>query len=235
MDGNIFVLSYKDNKLLNKRYRFKNLTSMTSSFRFGIVDEEYRGGGYFIPDDLPSDATCLDVGANVGTFILNHSDRFKQVFFVEAVFENYQKCLENLMIYDVSNAVGFPLAVYSQTGSITKIYKHTNNDHGSGSLIDHKDWDKSVYHNVLTIAFPDLLKLCDLDHVHYMKVDIEGSEYEFLMDQDLSNVDYLAIELHEQLGKKRDDLIVHLDKYFTIIHSHIWAHYEVTYKNRRLG
>ena len=37
-------------------------------------------------------------------------------------------------------------------------------------------------------------------HVGYMKIDCETSEYELLMGKDLRNIEYIALELHDQLG-----------------------------------
>jgi len=47
-------------------------------------------------------------------------------------------------------------------------------------------------------------------------VDIEGAEYDFLMNKDLSNIDSMYIEFH--CGpKKNKDLCIYLSQYFYIL------------------
>ena len=51
-----------------------------------------------------------------------------------------------------------------------------------------------------------------------MKVDCEGSEYEFLMNKDLSKISFLVMELHNgYLGeKKTEELLQYLNKFFDL-------------------
>ncbi len=67
-------------------------------------------------------------------------------------------------------------------------------------------------------------------------MDCEGAEYKFLMNQDLSNIDYLAMEIHNQLGKERIlTLRNYLEERFEIVkkqHGNRWRHLEILYKRK---
>ncbi len=49
-------------------------------------------------------------------------------------------------------------------------------------------------HLVSTISYPSLVAKYGIPQ--YMKIDCEGGEYNFLMNQDLSGVEFIAIEIH---------------------------------------
>ena len=48
-------------------------------------------------------------------------------------------------------------------------------------------------------------------------MDCENSEYEILLGKDLSKIDYMAMELHWQMGEsKYNELVEYLKIYFSI-------------------
>ena len=60
----------------------------------------------------------------------------------------------------------------------------------------------------------DIIKRAGV-YIYYTKLDCETSEYNLLIDKDLSKIKYLGIELHWQIGKENfDRLITHILKYF---------------------
>ena len=68
---------------------------------------------------------------------------------------------------------------------------------------------------VETISFMDLIRQYDLNHINFLKMDVEGSEYSIFEDEEsfnfiLNNVDKMAIEFHvhyirEVMGLSRDE------------------------------
>lgn len=67
-----------------------------------------------------------------------------------------------------------------------------------------------------------------LNYVDFMKIDIEGAEYDFLLDKDLSRIASMGIEIHGTFGKeKKEKLKSHFDKYFEI--------YDVKYDDEAPG
>jgi len=69
-----------------------------------------------------------------------------------------------------------------------------------------------------TIDLDKIYEENKFDYIDYMKVDCEGSEYDFLMNKDLSRINFLVIELHDGfLGKeKADQLLRYIDKFFKL-------------------
>jgi len=171
---------------------------------------------YPIPIGVGHEA-ALDVGCNLGAFPIAYKERFSRFCFLEASKQNYEAIKANLhMTEDTSRnkLTGLNLAAYSVSGIELKLYEHSTRDNGSRSLLQHPEWLMDSYETVTTISFKDTLKIFNLGDVDYMKVDIEGGEYEYLMGQDLSMVGALGIELHFQIGNKREELMEYLLRYF---------------------
>ncbi len=200
------------------------IVRITSQYRFDIVDDSPREGSYFVPENIHK-KVCVDMGANIGTFTLKHHSEFDEVYCFEACYENYLKCKENLKNFP--NVKVFNLAGFSDSHKRVYIKKHESSDHGSCSLIDHPDWTDTK-HPVETVSLEDIIHMVG-GKVNYMKIDIECGEYDFLMNKDLSAVDCISIELHKQLGEKRDTLMNHINMSYNIVHQTMWDHYEITY------
>ena len=58
---------------------------------------------------------------------------------------------------------------------------------------------KSVSHSVLTISLEGIFELLNIDRINYLKLDIEGSEFNFLHKKDLRRVDIISLEIHYDL------------------------------------
>ena len=204
------------------------IVRITTQYMFGIIDNSPRHGSYVIPPTI-NKKVCVDMGSNIGTFTSEHHAKFDQVYCFEACYENYLKCRENTKKFP--NVKVFHLAGFNKSHERVYIKKHMSNDHGSCSIINHADWTDEK-HPVETISIEDIIKMVG-GHVDYMKIDIECGEYDLLMDKDLSEIDCISIELHEQLGKKRDTLMTYLDSYYTKVNEVLWEHYEITYLKRQ--
>ncbi len=125
------------------------------------------------------------------------------------------------------NIACFNLAAAKDSGEIVKIYRHDRNGN-SVSPITAKDmfvrsyagdWDedKETYHNVHTISLEGLYNFFDTDYIDYLKIDIEGAEYDFLLGKDLSRIGSMGIEIHGTLGQaKKDQLKEHIAQYFDV-------------------
>lgn len=87
---------------------------------------------------------------------------------------------------------------------------------------------KGTFHNVYTVSLDGILELFDLNYIDYLKIDIEGAEYDFLLDQDLSRICSMGIEIHGTMGaEKKEQLKKHISEYFDI--------YEVQYDDEAPG
>ncbi len=159
--------------------------------------------------------TCLDVGCNVGGFVLSKSNKIEQFYCVDASEENIKQAKINTK--DLNNKITFARnAVDAESGKIVTLRPYILPDNticssGSFSTVGytHEDghgWKDSEHtEEVETISIEKLVEdAClnmNVSEIDLLKVDIEGSEYNFLMNKDLSLFKFIIIEYHNFLTK----------------------------------
>ena len=190
---------------------------------------------YIIPDEIEKQ-TALDLGVNVGAFALVNFSKFENIFGLEASEENFREATNNITLENIGNVKYFNLAASNESDKtllLRMVQKRINGENVKGSSLsgDYTVMEMSnaeleakgfghglseEYEEVKTINLADTLKLINVDRINYLKCDIEGAEFDFLMNKDLDCVDYLAMELHyTYLGKQKVvSLMNHLSKYF---------------------
>jgi FkbM family methyltransferase len=190
---------------------------MALKWRFGNNLSGLKLGSYPIPDFIGREV-CLDVGSNMGAFMIINKDRFDNFCFLEACYENFEQIQKNLNTNNMENAHGFNLAVDSESGKIVRLKAWIHSDKekevsvsGSGATVEHWAWgEEADYHPVLTVAFEEMLELFGIEHIDYMKIDCEGAEFGFLYGKDLSNIDAIGMELHSHI--EHEKLVQHILK-----------------------
>ena len=184
----------------------------------------------------------VDVGGHYGGHVFAaHHKGVKRIYCFEA---SYINCVltQNLMSTNkipLSSYKIFNLAAFNESGKITKLKKVQNKkgaepESGQYSIInyDHRsDFNLSEeYESCMTVSVEDMFELCGSEIINIMKVDIEGAEYDFLMNKDLSNINYMYIEFHLS-PEKNKELGEHLGKYFEIANAYTHRndrHFSVT-------
>ncbi len=159
-------------------------------------------GNYMIPKNIDF-KVAVDLGSNMGLFTKKYHNKFEKIYFFEASYENYIKSLANILSSGIKNSVGFNLAASKKSGELLKIYSHSNGDCGSNSIVETDRINHNDYHMVPSISFKDIFSLISEEKINYLKIDIEGAEYDLLMKADLSNVECIAIEIHNLLGEDK--------------------------------
>ena len=159
-------------------------------------------GNYIIPDFIDT-KVAVDLGANNCLFTVKYHKKFDTIYFFEASYMNFISGLANVLSKGIKNSTGFNLAASNISGEIVKIHSHNNGDCGSNSILQYKDINVDDYHSVLSISFENIFDLINEEKINYLKIDIEGAEYQLLKHADLSNVDAIGIEIHNNLGLKK--------------------------------
>ncbi len=160
-------------------------------------------GSYYVPSDT-KDGICIDIGANVGCFFESHNDHFSLIHYYEPVDQNWKICSSKVF----ENVVGYKeVASYNDDETI-ELVAHENNHSGSCRVInDHPHWSKNVVASATSCSFDRavtrILEQSNREFIDYMKLDCECCEYDFLMNNDLSKIKYIGMELHNQLGKEK--------------------------------
>lgn len=184
---------------------------------------EYNLGEYFIPIECQKDV-CVDIGANVGSFTLAQAQSFKTVHY----YEPFEPCFNLIKqkTNNMANVTGWMEAVYLEDNKSLFLMSHFNQDSGSIALKTaclNEHWTKEIG-VANTVSLRTVLSRVG-GHINYLKIDCETSEYYFLMLQDLSNIDYIGIELHWQMGvDKYNNLVHHISKTHSILNDYSWVY-----------
>lgn len=204
------------------------------------LEERISGVGrsYYVPDYYNGYGICIDIGANVGGFPLVHHEKFSKIICYEPALSTYNQCLENLK--DLKNIEIYNYAVTNVSDEFVKLMSHKEfNYSGNASILLNNDWDSNSFELVKTISFKDVIKQANiLNNKNYVKIDVEGAEYQILMNQDLSMINMLSVEIHIQLGEKKiNELLEYLLRFFNVVYSRGGGkkHYEITYINKNLN
>ena len=186
--------------------------SHESTFDIDVNVRDYNLSSYLVPEELKG-GKCVDIGANVGCFTDKYKDFFSIIHYYEPFTACYEKCSSKLK--DAANVTGYNEGVFSEP-STQYLVRHENNDSGSSAvkseLINFEFNPKDVLQEIKCVDFDTILKRIG-GKIDYLKCDCETSEYWLLMKHDLSVINYIAIELHWQMGiEKFTALTDHIKK-----------------------
>tara|TARA_Y100000114_G_scaffold47644_1_gene43426 strand:+ start:531 stop:1157 length:627 start_codon:yes stop_codon:yes gene_type:complete len=159
---------------------------------------------------------CFDVGTNVGGFSNAWWKKFDKIVAIEAHPKIYEFALNNLSLF--SNVEVINKAVGAKEDEYLTFYSHLGGDSGSTSCISTANHDTNSGVKVPTVSYQSLV--AEYGVPEYMKVDCEGSEYDFLINQDLTGVRFLSIEVHYDFltEQQRKELLQYLATYFNVYH-----------------
>ena len=178
-------------------------------YRSGTCDEEifteaYRASKFFAPEYAPrEDHTILDIGAHIGIFSLLAAEKLTQgrVFSIEANEENYSYLTKNVELNAFQNVSTYLLALTNYRGTGRLHLSDASWGHSLDETSAPNDW-QSIKTDTLTNFMTDN----HLNRVNYMKVNVEGAEYDILLStpgEILRRIELMNIEFHP--SKYHDD------------------------------
>ena len=192
-------------------------------------------GYYPIPEDSCG-SMAIDIGCNNGCFLNSFAQFFHRIHAYEANYFLVQKLKEKFTQDHISI---YHNAVSDEDNKKLKLLSHESMEDGSFAIKKSNvrpDWEgQDFVCEVESISLESIMEKAG-GHVGYMKIDCETSEYELLMNKDLSNIDYIALELHDQLGyDKYNELYdficeTHLANQSSNFTEH--QHQEILFKNK---
>jgi FkbM family methyltransferase len=176
-------------------------------------------GSYKVPKETIG-GICIDIGCNVGCFTERYIDHFKQFYCYEPLKDCFDVCYEKFKNYEHISL--YNLAVYSHSNLMMDLLSHNNNDSGSSAVssdILNDEWEKTnVVQSVNTISLFDILNNIKDWNISYLKSDCETSEYHIFLDQDLSRIEFIGMEIHWQMGEsKQNELMNHILKTHNLV------------------
>jgi FkbM family methyltransferase len=146
--------------------------------------------------------TIVDIGGGIGDFttyaaLAHHTNR---VYAFEPTPESYQLLQANLALNEVTNAQGYPLAIWSKKGVI----QIDTNVGEPGQNISRADSGEAETGKVVVecLSLDEAFSLLGLNGCDLLKLDCEGAEYEILFnapDNLLANISHIVMEYHNDV------------------------------------
>ena len=173
---------------------------MDDSMTFNDIDD-----GLYPTPEIVRNGVAVDIGANGGTFTARVSSFFSMIHSYEPI----PLLAERIRNRKLSNVVVYNEAVGDSEGT-AKLIMHQNKDSGCTTtqrcidkvICNHNEWTESAVSEEVPIV--DLKTVINRigGRIDYLKMDCETSEYLILLNKDLQNIRYIAIEVHCQMGKE---------------------------------
>lgn len=180
--------------------------SLYTNQKFKVNNLRHNFGHYPVPQ-VCKGGIAVDIGCNNGCFLSTYKNFFKEIHAYDANYFLIQKLKQEFA--DNKNIFLNNYAVSDKDNEILNLVKNKHTDE-DGSFAIHKktienftdNWDANiVICEVKSISLDSITS--KFKTIDYLKIDCETSEYEFFMNKDLSNINYIGIELHNQLGLER--------------------------------
>jgi FkbM family methyltransferase len=174
-----------------------------------------REASYSVPDECRG-GLCVDAGCNIGDFEMNHKNRFDKYVCFDVFQENITEALDNTKDLGIDVEM-HKLAVWSESNKFinvmayepwdSKNLQHFGNSGNIGCIefvgAQGEGWKpENVIDLIETISIESIIE--KYGTINLLKVDVEGSEYEFLLNKDLSKINYIVGEFHFEQEKQKE-------------------------------
>jgi len=134
----------------------------------------------FLDSFLKSGMVYFDIGANIGLYSLFASKRVGKngkIFSFEPQFETYNRFLQNIELNNFQNIYAINKGVGDSDGSFTII----QNEDSAKSYITKSLSEENELPKVEVINLDKFLTKNNLSKIDYLKIDVEGFEYNVLL------------------------------------------------------
>ncbi|MEK7538392.1 MAG: FkbM family methyltransferase [Patescibacteria group bacterium] len=158
--------------------RFTSMTRNYSSFIVYFTDYRDPSIQLFLNKHLTKDSIFVDAGANIGTYTIRAGQQVGsqgKVIAVEAHPSIYKYLLKNIELNNLNNITPVNVALGSERGTTEISY----NDSNPGETHVAINGEKSIVVPIQTLD--EVLEKLGVDHVDYLKIDVEGFELPLLL------------------------------------------------------
>ncbi|MHA1999871.1 MAG: FkbM family methyltransferase [Promethearchaeota archaeon] len=183
---------------------------------FWVVNEVYINELYNIEDlKIPEPSIILDIGGFIGISATYFANKYKNasIHVYEPVPFNFIYIEKNVKNNNFQQEINpFNMAVHDKSGESTIILTNANeNLAGSILKIDSNEnrtrGEREEEIKVKTIGFEDILSTFNPSEAIFLKMDIEGAEYDVLYNCNKDNIRRLLgiiLEYHKRDDEKRN-------------------------------
>jgi FkbM family methyltransferase len=181
-----------------------------------IIEETWTENVYRIHQwQFAEDAVFVDIGANVGSVSLfvdnfnkDREDKIR-VFAVEPEPHNLSLLQENIKNNPVENVTVINKAICHQNKEVL-----ITNRGGNSSIFEIEGVEQT---KIQAITLEKLFKDNNIKHVDVMKIDIEGAEFDLIInapEKTLAKIKYLTLEFDKSFDGKFGIMVEKLAKQF---------------------
>ena len=199
---------------------YENDPSYQHDLDHKVINETWKENVYRIHDgDFNEDRIFVDIGANIGSVSLfvdnfnkNREDDNKiKVFAIEPEPNNLELLKENIINNFAQNITIVNNAIWHEEKIVS-----ISNKGGNSNILNLEDEEKSM---VSAITMEKLFLLYDIREIDVMKIDIEGAEFDLIINtpsEVLSKIKKLVLEFDKSFDGSFGMMIEKLAKQFGI-------------------
>jgi FkbM family methyltransferase len=185
-----------DRKIHLKRCCFTlfNKKIFLSGTFFDLAREIYCEKTYFLPESffIPENGIVVDIGANVGVFTVLAALHSRKVIAIEGQSEFIPIIKDNLTINGCLEKVHIEFGLIGAK---------------SGVFADTAKLEAASHYGISPphLQIEEIINRCDVEKVDFLKIDIEGSEFDLFKGNVcwLERVCKIAMEIHQEFGDGR--------------------------------
>jgi len=166
-----------------------------------ILKEIYIAGVYSPYFQDKKDLTILDLGAHIGMFSFYAQPFAKIIYAIEPAKEHFEALTHMIMFNNFDNIRPIKAALTGKGGTVTLLHTHNRT---MFSVKDTRMGEPTGHEQVEAVTIDALFEDLKLDHVDFMKLDIEGSEMDVIcgagFDKVSDKIDVVMGENHSWNG-----------------------------------
>ena len=161
----------------------------------------------FIKKYVKKNMVCLDVGANIGyysTLFSNLIGNDGKIISIEPSPVNFQYLEQNLELQNLKNFILLNIACGDSNKHVDF---HLNQSGNKSKIVSDENSDDIISVEVKTLD--ELSQDLKLEQIDYLKIDVEGYEWEFINGAKKTIENFkptIQIEFHRSIGKKLKEI-----------------------------
>lgn len=174
--------------------------------------------------------TCIDIGANVGSItfpLINLAGQKGFVFSFEPGPLLFSQLEESIRLNDLSNVMAFPFGLSNKPGNLFWKFDPTN----PGNAFIIKEDDKSGVKSVEVKRLDDIKEVAESKKIDFIKVDVEGMEYEVFQGAENILKKHKPTLLYETYVETNSDKISKMQNFLTSLG---YQFYEIEFPEKEL-
>lgn len=173
-------------------------TSDTFIYKEIFIDKVYKRS----LKNISPDSIIIDIGSNIGLSSLFFAPYCKKIIAVEAAPDNFELSLLNIKASAYNNKIScLNFALWSTSDIYLQLQNCNTQRHAPKIKISPNNNNST---GIKTVTLRDILNSYQLSYCDFLKMDIEGAEFEVLLtDPDiLDSINSIIMEYHQDITNK---------------------------------